>query len=135
MSRVKGVFVSHLKKFGERVFSVRGSLGVEEFAGMLGVSRKTIQRWEDGISLPDGNSLLKFKEKFGVDPTWLLSGDAPALHAEQETAPYGMVLTAADEIQHIENYRATSEEKKKTLREVGAALAQRIGKGCDKKTG
>lgn len=76
MSHAQGYFVSELKIYssGARIEQVRGKLGIGEFAAELGVNRKTVSRWEAGETLPDGASLLALKEKFGVDPGWVLTG-------------------------------------------------------------
>jgi len=51
---------------------------VAEFAGALGVNRKTVTRWEADKAFPDGASLLALREKFGVDPGWVLTGEGEA---------------------------------------------------------
>jgi transcriptional regulator with XRE-family HTH domain len=59
----------------DRLRSVRGALGVGEFAEELGVNRKTVTRWENGDAVPDGDSLLALQQVFSVDPAWLLLGE------------------------------------------------------------
>lgn len=113
-----------MKKIGERLESVRGSLGVVAFAESLGVNRRTIQRWEAGLAVPDGNSLLLLKEKFGVDPSWLLTGDMlGAARAEQERAPYGISISEADEMALIQTYREIDPDARVTLQNLLKVIA------------
>lgn len=60
---------------GARLRGARGQMTQAEFAGRLGVHRKTVERWESGERIPDGESLLGLKREFGVDPGWLLTGE------------------------------------------------------------
>lgn len=62
---------------GARVREVRGGMGVGEFAETLGVNRKTVTRWENDGSVPDGGSLLALKRLFDADPSWILTGQGP----------------------------------------------------------
>lgn len=113
-----------MKKIGERLESVRGSLGVVAFAEALGVNRKTVQRWEAGLAVPDGNSLLLLKEKFGVDPSWLLTADMyEAARAEQVRAAYGIEISAADEVALIQTYREIDPEARVTLQNLLKVIA------------
>lgn len=68
----------------DRLRSVRGALGVGEFADELGVNRKTVTRWEAGDAVPDGDSLLALQQVFLVDPVWLLLGEAVVGTRESE---------------------------------------------------
>ena len=60
---------------GDRLRGVRGQLTQAEFSARLGVHRKTVERWESGERIPDGESLLSLKREFGIDPGWLLTGE------------------------------------------------------------
>lgn len=91
----------------------------EAVAARVGVERETWSRYENGHIQP-GTEVWKELALLGADVNYILSG----LGVQQEAAPYGIVLKAPDEIKHIENYRSITEEKKKILREVGAAFAQ-----------
>lgn len=76
---------------GKRIFQMRERLGLTQaqFAGQLGVDRKSVAGWEAGKRLPDGASLLGLMRVFGADVNYLLSGSgsAPAhqLSAEEQT--------------------------------------------------
>lgn len=59
---------------GTRLREARGQMTQSEFSARLGVHRKTVERWESGDRIPDGESLLSLKREFGIDPGWLLTG-------------------------------------------------------------
>lgn len=82
---------------GGRIETIRGELGVGEFASALGVNRKTVTRWEADDSLPDGASLIALRERFGADPGWVLTGSGEP--------PNTSSLTPDEEVL-LEGYRA-----------------------------
>ena len=102
---------------GARIASLRGALGVGEFADALGINRKTVTRWEANDSFPDGQSLIKLKEVFGADPTWVLLGDG---------APPS-VDSAARRL--IADYEAAGQEGRKLI-EGTARLAAQTGEAA-----
>ncbi len=63
---------------GVRLRTSLGQMTQAEFAERIGVHRKTVERWESGERIPDGESLLALKQEFGVEPGWLLTGDGEA---------------------------------------------------------
>lgn len=125
MSHVKGYFVSHMKNIGERIASIRGNQGVGAFAESIGVNRKTIQRWEAGLAIPDGNSILLLKEKFGVDPSWLLTGESPA------SVEYGIVVSDAEEVELVQTYRKLARKSRVALRNLFRVYASTIIVGVE----
>jgi len=58
----------------DRLIEVRGALSREEFAAKIGVSSKTIQRWELKGVLPKGSKLEKIAVIFDIDAYWLVTG-------------------------------------------------------------
>ena len=44
----------------------KNGLSQEQFANIIGVSRQAVSKWEQAVSLPDINSLVKISECFGV---------------------------------------------------------------------
>lgn len=72
---------------GKRVRTLRGALTQADFAERLGVNRKTVERWEAGERLPDGQSLLALMSVFSADVNYILKGErsstAPALTADE----------------------------------------------------
>lgn len=97
---------------GERIAAVRGSVSQAKFADVLGVTVKTVSRWESGDSIPDGPSLLALMEKFGADPAWLLTGAGavPVLSARARSL--------------LANYLASDEEAQRTIERVADLGAQ-----------
>ena len=58
---------------------MRGQASQSEFAAQIGVSIRTIQRWENKNDVPKGDVLLKLHELYNVNLHWLLTGqgDSP----------------------------------------------------------
>ncbi len=85
--------MSDAKEFleaGLRIRALRGGETQNEFATRLGVNRKTVERWESGERLPDGQSLLALMTVCGADVNFLLTGVRSggaglALSAEEQT--------------------------------------------------
>lgn len=73
-----------ISSVGARIRVIQGKMGVGEFAEALGVNRKTVTRWVADDSLPDGASLLAILDKFGVDPSWVLTGRGAGLQLNAE---------------------------------------------------
>ena len=65
----------------------------EDLAGMLGVSRQSVSKWESAQSMPDLNRILQMAELFGVSTDFLLkeemeeSGFPEPFHNEISTMP------------------------------------------------
>lgn len=109
MSHLQGVFMS--QSIGERIKLIRGSLGVGEFAEILGINRKTVTRWEADESLPDGISLLALMKHFQADPAWVLTGSGvePVLNSRESAL--------------LDNYRNSDEKGKKAVEIAASAFA------------
>lgn len=67
---------------GVRVAEVMGNAGLGVFASVLGVNPKTVTRWLEGKTVPDGASLLALAERYNVDPMWLLTGHGRPFRAD-----------------------------------------------------
>lgn len=64
----------------QRLREIRKSLGDpprELFAKTLDISEKTLGNYERGDNEPDASVLLAYKQVYGVDVAWLLTGDGP----------------------------------------------------------
>jgi transcriptional regulator with XRE-family HTH domain len=58
---------------GVKLRTLRGALGQEPLARELGVTLRTVQRWEDGKE-PRFNGLMALCERFGLEPAdWYTS--------------------------------------------------------------
>lgn len=111
---------------GGRIEQVRGKMTQQEFAGLLGVNPKTVNRYESGDRLPDADFLIKLNVLFKVQPLWLLTGRGEDTSGEKVT-PYEMRLLA--------NFRMSSAKAQDALLETSAALAQPKKVKTKKKTG
>lgn len=86
MDQVKiGAFLKELRT--ER------SLTQEQLAETLGVSRRTVSRWETGSNLPDLDLLLELSALYGVELRALLTGERTAESAGS-SEPDEALLTA-----------------------------------------
>ena len=58
----------------EKIYRCRKANGLsqEELAGLLGVSRHSVSKWETGDALPEIGKLLPMAKSFGVTTDWLL---------------------------------------------------------------
>ena len=111
--------MSHDEKnsVGGRIASLRGAMGVGEFAEALGINRKTVTRWEANESFPDGQSLIKLQEVFGADPTWVLLGEGAPPRLDSALPRW------------ITDYEAAGQEGRKLI-EGTARLAAQTGEAA-----
>ena len=65
-----------LVKIGKFIAALRKERGLtqEQLGQALGVTNKTVSRWETGVYLPPGDILLMMSELFGVSVNELLTG-------------------------------------------------------------
>jgi transcriptional regulator with XRE-family HTH domain len=56
----------------------------EQLAEVLGVSGRTVSRWETGSNLPDLSILVQISEYYGVEIKEILNGERKSEHMEQE---------------------------------------------------
>jgi transcriptional regulator with XRE-family HTH domain len=74
-----------LKAFSERLAQERREKQARErrdiykqdVAKAVGVSQATYGRYEAGLSMPDGDTLVRLAAFFGVTPSWLHYGQEP----------------------------------------------------------
>ena len=104
----------------------------EEMAELGGVKPRTYAYYASGERMPDAAFLVAIAAA-GADVQLILTGEAPALRAEQERAGYSVEVLSKEEQALLDNYRHTPEDKQAAIREVGAALAQ--SGGGKRKTG
>jgi len=58
-----------------RIVKIRGDLDRDAFGAKIGVSGRTVQRWELNNELPKGKEVVKIAEVFNVNAHWLLTGN------------------------------------------------------------
>lgn len=63
--------------FGERLYELRKekNLSQGDLAGMLGVSRQSVSKWENNNSVPDLEKIVKLSEIFGVSTDSLVKNE------------------------------------------------------------
>ncbi len=64
-----------------------GDLARDAFAQSLGVSEKTLGNYERGDNEPDASVLLAYKQTYGVDISWVLTGDGPMFSESATPVP------------------------------------------------
>ncbi|SHK30307.1 DNA-binding transcriptional regulator, XRE-family HTH domain [Hathewaya proteolytica DSM 3090] len=80
-----GKFIAELRK--------EQQLTQEELGNKLGVTNKTISRWETGIYLPPGDVLLSMSQLFSVSINEILSGKRLAIEEYKEAAEENLKQT------------------------------------------
>lgn len=60
--------------FSEKIYILRTKAGLsqDEMAGKFGVSRQSIWKWENGVSYPEIDKIIKISETFHVSTDYLL---------------------------------------------------------------
>ncbi|MGA7955226.1 MAG: S24 family peptidase [Gloeobacterales cyanobacterium] len=61
---------------GARITQVRSRITQGKFADSLGIHKNTLIRYEKEERLPDSEVLTLLYKIYGVDPTWLLTGES-----------------------------------------------------------
>lgn len=93
------------KKIGLFLRTLRKDKGLtqEQLADEMGVSNRTVSRWENGYNLPDFDVLLELSRFYGVQIDEIMNG----MRAEEEMKPEEKTLN------QIAEY--TAEEKKQMM--------------------
>ncbi|MDE6539663.1 MAG: helix-turn-helix domain-containing protein [Ruminococcus sp.] len=91
-----GKFISALRK--------EQRLTQEQLGEIIGVTNKTVSRWETGVYLPPADALIIMSEKFGVSINEILSGKRLTSEEYIKTADENLVQT-------IKNSRFSLKEK------------------------
>ena len=65
------------KKIGAFLKNLRNekNLTQEQLAEMLGVTNRSISRWENGINMPDFDFIIEMAKYYGVSITEILNGE------------------------------------------------------------
>ena len=109
-------------KIGKFIATLRKEKGMtqEQLGEKLGITNKTISRWENGNYMPDVEMLSLLSKEFGVSINELISGERIATENFKETADSNLVMA-------LDNSSFTLKEKiaffkKKWLREHVATI-------------
>lgn len=73
----RGKFLKELRKERE--------MSQEQLAEKLGVSNRTVSRWETGRNLPDLSILIEIADLYGVDIRELIDGERKSENTDRET--------------------------------------------------
>lgn len=94
-----GAFLKELRK--------EKNITQEELADKMGVSRRTVSRWETGSNMPDMDILIDISDFYDVDLREILDGERKDLKMDNETKE--TVLKVAE---------VSNEEKAKIVRNI-----------------
>lgn len=77
-----------LTKIGRFIAELRKEMGItqEQLGDMIGVTNKTVSRWETGTYLPPADALMRLSALFKVSINELLSGQRLAAEEYQAAA-------------------------------------------------
>ena len=75
--------MSH-NSIGDRLRIVRGKESLPSFAKRFNIHKNTLARYEKGESQPDSAFLQQICADFDVTPLWILIGDGPMRHVEDD---------------------------------------------------
>ena len=107
---------------GSRIRALRGAATQGEFAQRLGVNRKTIERWEAGERLPDGQSLLALMTVCGADVNYILTGQrAGGMSQSMSMGPQ----LRPDQAALLDNYEHSDEVARQAAQRLLDPRAQR----------
>ena len=78
------------KEIGRRFYEFRRILDKTQLqlAQELSVYQSTITNLEVGKTFPSINYILYFRERYGLNPTWLVSGEGEMLLKEEKREPW-----------------------------------------------
>lgn len=113
MDQVKiGKFIAALRK--------EKAMTQEQLGAKLGVTNKTVSRWETGTYLPDVEMLSLLSQEFGVSLNELVAGERLAAEKFQEAADHNLATALTDSAFTLEE--RVEFFKKKWRREHLAAI-------------
>lgn len=90
----------NVERIGSFLKNLRKEKGItqEQLAEKLGVSSRTVSRWETGSNLPDLGILIELADLYNVDIRELIDGERKSENMEQETKD--TLMKAADYADH-----------------------------------
>ena len=86
----------NMERIGSFLKNLRKEKGItqEQLAEQLGVSSRTVSRWETGSNLPDLSILIELADLYNVDIRELIDGERKSENMNQETKD--TLMKAAD---------------------------------------
>ena len=88
---------------GERIMALRKEKNISqtELAKRLNVSRQAVSKWEQGVSSPDTERLIRLAEILGTEVEYLATGTHPE--------PGSVVLNIVETVERVEEKIAVKE--------------------------
>lgn len=93
-----------MKKFGERLESLRGEKTQKEFAALYDIPLNTYTNWVRGIREPSANALVKLCTQLDVSADWLL-GLSDSRGGSAATAPQKIIAAQPDVLREIRDLK------------------------------
>jgi transcriptional regulator with XRE-family HTH domain len=80
---------------GKRIERLRGDISRREFAKIIGIVENTLRNYEQGLSLPNSDTVAEICRILRVEPAWLLLGIEPMknLEGREETQKQALTTT------------------------------------------
>lgn len=113
------------KKIGQFLRQLRReqNLTQEQLAEALGVSNRSVSRWETGVNLPDFDLLLLLAGRYGVGVDELLDGQRKETAMNKTNGETDRTVLRAEEYHQLERER----EMRRMFRVFAAGLAAMAG--------
>lgn len=109
------------RDFGGRLRTARRARGVsqEKLGALLGLSHAAVSKWEANESRPSFENLQALQQHLGISLDELMAGPGNVVREQaslyQMQPQRGGSGLSADEVQLLERFRASSEEKRRAL--------------------
>ena len=111
----------------EKIMSLRKQYGwsQEELAGLVGVSRQSVSKWESAAAMPDIQKIIKLSEVFGVSVDYLLKDemDLPESAKVASTADIGVENDSSTRTVSLEEANEYMDATEKHANKIAGAVA------------
>lgn len=101
---------------GTRITELRGQESRRSFSKRIGIVENTLRNYEDGLSLPNSDTIATICKELGISAKWLVFGEGPIREGEC-SAP-----EAAGPAEDTAAYEARIAELERRLREREATI-------------
>ena len=100
---VKGEGIMDQKKIGGFLKELRNEKGItqEQLAEELGVSNRTVSRWETGFNMPDISVLIEIADYFDVSIPEIINGERKSEMNEEVKEMAASIATYAEEERNV----------------------------------
>ena len=114
----------------ERIAFVRGKLSRDEFGAEIGVSGRTVQRWELEGDLPKGKELLNIANVFNINIHWLVTNEGEPYIYNKEVAGNVIAMDPAvhmlREVEMETGVALNTKQKEAVTKIIRKEIARRI---------